>query len=128
MKKYRCPHCGKNSISTFNKITPGLYGPPVRGSVKSDSECPECGGKFCAVINNKKKLSRTIFFIITVLPFISAIILLIFPDFRIFSVLGLMLYFYLFCVLIFPLYNYFFTYIVALDADGNVIKQNSNSK
>ena len=114
MKKYRCPHCNKWCISTFNKITPGLYGLPIKGSVKSGSECPNCGGRFVAV-PKKTKLSKFLFFTITFLPYICAIILIFFPKLRFLSVMGLFVYFFLYILLILPIYNFFFTSIEPID-------------
>ena len=107
MKKHFCPHCGKKSISTFNKITPGLYGPPIRGFVKSGSECPNCGGRFFSQ-PSKTKLSKFIFYTITFPPYIYSIGLILFSSkLRIFAIMGLTAYFFLYILLILPIYNFF---------------------
>ncbi len=45
---------------------------------------------------------------------------------RIFAVMGLTAYFFLYILLILPIYNFFFTSIAPLDVNGNVISQNAN--
>lgn len=79
---YKCPHCGKQGISVWRKLTIGIYNPAI---------CKECGNEVRVSYTSALILAIFAVGFITVLSFVDSIILKI-PIWIVMASLSLFLY------------------------------------